>query len=381
MSDFDFTDISPYSDEEAVKALQRVAKNPFLPIVSKFLFPDQPFNTLRHLLLGISSVEEFQEVVMSRVIIAAITRSSSGFSYDGFENIKSGKTFLAVSNHRDIILDPAMVQWTLFNNGMPLTEICVGSNLLTGNRMVSDLLRSNRMIKVIRGISAREMYLNSKTLSAYIRERVTSGASSVWIAQREGRTKDGNDKTEQGLLKMFDMSGQKDFKQNFMDLNITPMSISYEYEPCDIRKAREMLISRSHKYVKKRHEDIHSIISGISQWKGRIHLNIDRPLTEDEISAASACDKNDRYQSIRKTLDDRIIHGYRLWKTNYMGYDLMNGTTKYSDYYGKEDLEAFKAYTERKMSKVERSLDRDALRKIFWGIYGNPVTSREKEQN
>lgn len=381
MSDFDFTDISPYSDEEAVKALQRVAKNPFLPIVSKFLFPDQPFNTLRHLLLGISSVEEFQEVVMSRVIIAAITRSSSGFSYDGFENIKSGKTFLAVSNHRDIILDPALVQWTLFNNGMPLTEICVGSNLLTGNRMVSDLLRSNRMIKVIRGISAREMYLNSKTLSAYIRERVTSGTSSVWIAQREGRTKDGNDKTEQGLLKMFDMSGQKDFKQNFMDLNITPMSISYEYEPCDIRKAREMLISRSHKYVKKRHEDIHSIISGISQWKGRIHLNIDRPLTEDEISAASACDKNDRYQSIRKTLDDRIIHGYRLWKTNYMGYDLMNGTTKYSDYYGKEDLEAFKAYTERKMSKVERSLDRDALRKIFWGIYGNPVTSREKEQN
>ncbi len=381
MSDYDFTDISPNSDEEAVKALQRVAKNPFLPIVSKFLFPDQPFNTLRHLLLGISSVEEFQEVVMSRVIIAAITRSSSGFSYDGFENIKSGKTFLAVSNHRDIILDPALVQWTLFNNGMPLTEICVGSNLLTGNRMVSDLLRSNRMIKVIRGISAREMYLNSKTLSAYIRERVTSGASSVWIAQREGRTKDGNDKTEQGLLKMFDMSGQKDFKQNFMDLNITPMSISYEYEPCDIRKAREMLISRSHKYVKKRHEDIHSIISGISQWKGRIHLHIDRPLTEDEISAASACDKNDRYQSIRKTLDDRIIHGYRLWKTNYMGYDLMNGTTKYSDYYGKEDLEAFKAYTERKMSKVERSLDRDALRKIFLGIYGNPVTSREKEQN
>ena len=283
MNDYDFENISPYTDEEAVQALRRVAKNPFLPIVSKFLFPEQPFNTFRHMLMDIHSIEEFQEVVMSKVIIAAVTRSSSGFTYDGFEHIRDGRTFLAVSNHRDIILDPALVQWTLFNNNMPMTEICVGSNLLEANRMVSDLLRSNRMIKVIRGISAREMYLNSKTLSAYIRSRVSGGESSVWIAQREGRTKNGLDKTEQGLLKMFDMSGGKDFKQNFMELNLTPMSISYEYEPCDIRKARETLISRSRKYVKKRFEDTHSIISGISQWKGRIHLAIDKPLTEDEI--------------------------------------------------------------------------------------------------
>lgn len=379
MSDYDFESISPYTDEEAVEALKRVARNPFLPIVSKYLFPEQPFNTFRHLLTDIHSVEEFQEVVMSKIIIAAITRSSSGFSYDGFEHIKDGHTFLAVSNHRDIILDPALVQWTLFNNNMPMTEICVGSNLLEGNRMVSDLLRSNRMIKVIRGISAREMYLNSKTLSAYIRNRVAGGEHSIWIAQREGRTKNGLDKTEQGLLKMFDMSGEKGFKENFIELNITPMSISYEYEPCDIKKARELLISRSHKYVKKRHEDTHSIISGISQWKGRIHLTIDKPLTEDEIAMASICDKNDRYQSIRQTLDARILRGYKLWKTNYMGYDLMNRTTKYSDLYGKDELEAFRAYTERKLAKVERSLDRDALRQIFWEIYGNPVAAKEKD--
>ena len=228
-NEVDYASISPYTDEEAVKALRRVAQNPFLPIVSKFLFPDEPFYTLRRLLKSINSIDEFQQVVMSKMIMTVIQRSSSGFTFDGIENVPKDRKFLAVSNHRDIILDPAMIQWTLFHNDLPLTEICVGSNLLESSRMVSDLLRSNRMIKVIRGISARELYLSSKLLSSYIRDRITSGGSSVWIAQREGRTKNGLDKTEQGLLKMFDMSGKGSFEENFNELNILPMSISYEY--------------------------------------------------------------------------------------------------------------------------------------------------------
>ena len=349
-----------------------------LPVISKFLFPDEPFYSLHKMLKSINSIDEFQEVVMSKMVVADIQRSSSGFTYEGIEHLDTGKTFLAVSNHRDIILDPALIQWTLFHNKMPLTEICVGSNLLEGNKIVADLLRSNRMIKVIRGISARELYLSSKLLSSYIRSRVASGEASVWVAQREGRTKNGIDLTEQGLLKMFDMSGTKGFKENFMELNITPMSISYEYESCDMKKARELYLSKDRKYVKKRTEDLHSIMTGIKQWKGRIHLNIDTPLTEEEIERASICDKNDRYQYIRHVLDYRIVKLYKLWKTNYMGYDLMNRTTKYSSLYGKDDLEAFKAYTEHKLAKVERNLDRDALRQLFWEIYGNPVARKEE---
>lgn len=375
----DLANISPYTDEEAVEALKRVSKSPFLPVVSKFLFPGEPFNRFYQLLDGISSIDEFQEVVMSKVVMAAIQRSSSGFSFDGLQNLTPGKTFLAVSNHRDIILDPALLQWTFFFNKLPMTEICVGSNLLESNKLVADLLRSNRMIKVIRGISAREMYLSSKILSSYIREAVVSNRSSVWVAQREGRTKNGLDKTEQGLLKMFDMSGSKGFTENFMELNITPMSISYEYEPCDIKKAREVLISRDRKYVKKKHEDMHSITTGISQWKGGIHLSIDKPLTREEIEMASICDKNDRYQSIRRTLDLRIIRSYKLWKTNYMGYDLMTGGDKYSSLYTPEDLANFKEYTEHKLNRVERRLDRDALRQVFWEIYGNPVKAKEDD--
>lgn len=380
-NELDYASISPYTDEEAVEALRRVAQNPFLPIVSKFLFPDEPFYTLRRLLKSINSIDDFQQVVMSKMIMTVIQRSSSGFTFDGLENVPKDRKFLAVSNHRDIILDPAMIQWTLFYNDLPLTEICVGSNLLESNRMVSDLLRSNRMIKVIRGISARELYLSSKLLSSYIRDRITSGGSSVWIAQREGRTKNGLDKTEQGLLKMFDMSGKGSFEENFNELNILPMSISYEYESCDIRKARELLISRKQKYVKKKHEDTHSIISGISQWKGGINLSVDKPITPEEVHEASILDKNDRYQALRKTLDERIIRNYKLWKTNFIAYDMLEGKGKYSDRYSTENVEEFEGYMAHKLGKVERSLNHDELKQIFLDIYANPVRAKEELLN
>ena len=315
---------------------------------------------------------------MSKAVDWCLDHTVHNFSYDGIANLSSieGK-FLMMSNHRDIILDPAITQYVLLKNGIPMSEICVGDNLLA-NKTVENLLRSNRMIKVIRGISARELYLSSQILSKYIRQTITSGKSSVWIAQRQGRTKDGVDITEQGLLKMFDMSGTGTFKENFMELNIVPLSISYEYEPCDFRKAREILISRTRKYVKGPREDMHSIMTGIRQQKGNIHLNIGVPLTPDEIEAASYCDKNDRYQSIRHAVDVRVVEGYKLWKTNYIAYDIVNRTTKYSDYYSPEDAEAFKAYTEHKLRRATRNLDRGELRDIFLRIYANPIVTKEK---
>jgi hypothetical protein len=375
----EFESISPYSDEEAVKAFSRVAHHPAIPVISKYLFPGYPAGFLRGLLLGVDSIDDFQQAVMSKVVAAIIDKTSAGVTYDGIENLKGidGK-FLAVSNHRDIILDPAITQWLLFRNDIPLTEICVGSNLLSGP-LVEDLLRSNRMIKVIRGISARELYLSSQLLSKYIRQSITSGRTSVWIAQKEGRSKNGIDTTEQGLLKMFDMSGEGSFAENFEALNIVPVSISYEYEPCDSRKAREILISRTQKYVKKPKEDLHSILTGIRQQKGHIHLSFGKPLSHEEIVEASYCTGNDRYQAIRHAVDIRIRSGYRLWKTNYMGCDLMNGTSDYLGVeYSAEDLKAFRAYTEHKIGKLERRLDRDALRDIFWHIYWNPVEVKKE---
>lgn len=376
----DLENIQPYNDEEAVAALQKLARHPAVPVISKYIFPEFPIGTLKKMLMDIKGVDDFQYSIVSKAVNVVVGRSSSGFTYDGVENLRkiNGK-FLAVSNHRDIVLDPALTQWMLMLNNVPLTEICVGSNLLA-NGVVETLLRSNRMITVIRGISAREVYLSSQILSKFIRSEITSGKSSVWIAQREGRTKNGLDVTEQGLLKMFDMSGTGDFKANFKELNIVPMSISYEYEPCDYRKAREILIKQmTGEYHKKEDEDMHSILTGIRQWKGGIHLSVGAPLTDKEITRSSWYEKNDRYQAIRRILDERIISGYKLWKTNYMGYDLMTGGDKYSDKYTPEELKKFREYTEHKLSRAEKKLDKNALRVIFWHIYGNPVAAKEKE--
>ena len=375
----EFAGIAPYTDAEAAEAMNRLAKHRYTRLISKYLFPKERRDYLSIQLKEIHTVDDFQQSVVSKAVAWVIETTSDGFTYDGVENIKAlpGR-YLAMSNHRDIVLDPALTQYVLFQNGLPQTEIAVGDNLIKDSKTVEALLRCNRMVTVVRGVSARELYLSSQVLSKYIRQGITSGRASMWIAQRQGRTKNGIDITEQGLLKMFDMSGTKGFKENFEELNIVPMSISYEYEPCDVRKAREVLISRTQKYVKKRNEDMHSIIMGIRQQKGHIHLHIGKPLTSEEIAAASLCDKNDRYQWIRHAVDRRVIEGYKLWKTNYLCYDLVYGTDKYAAYYTPEDVAAFKKYMEHRLNKVERTLDRDELRDIFLKIYSNPVLSKEQ---
>ncbi len=372
----EFESISPYTDEEAVVALGKLADHPLLSQFSCKFFPDQSPDFLKGLLKNIKSIDEFQVLVMSKFVEWVLDHTVNTFSYDGISNIDPEKKFLALSNHRDIIFDPAITQLVLFRNGIPLTEIAVGDNLVS-SPTIEYLLRSNRMIKVIRGITARELYLSSQLLSRYIRHNITEQRSSIWLAQRQGRTKNGYDITEQGLLKMLDMSGTADFQKNFEELNIIPMSISYEYEPCDILKARELVISRKHKYVKAEGEDLNSILVGIQQPKGNVHLNIGTPLTSEEIAEAALCDKNDRYQLIRHAVDKRVIEGYRLWKNNYVAYDLINQSYKYSHLYETADVERFVEYMQAQLDTVEKEINRADLRRIFLDIYANPVVTKE----
>ena len=372
----EFESISPYTDEEAAEALSKLAEFPLLSQVSRQFFPEESPDFLKNLLKSIKTIDDFQILVMQKFVRWVIEHTARNFSYDGVTNIDPERKFLALSNHRDIMLDPAITQLILYTNGIPMTEIAVGDNLIS-NQTIEWLIRSNRMIKVVRGISARELYLSSQMLSKYIRLNITEQRSSIWLAQRQGRTKNGYDITEQGLLKMLDMSGTSDFQTNFEELNIIPMSISYEYEPCDILKAREMVISRKHKYVKAEGEDFNSIVTGIMQQKGNIHLNIGKPLTSDEIAEAAKCDKNDRYQLIRHAVDTRVIEGYKLWKNNYVAYDLANQSYKYSHLYEPADVEQFIAYMQKQLDTVEPEVNREDLRRIFLDIYANPVVTKE----
>ena len=371
-----FDDIRPYNDSEVHPALERIVANPLLSNIAKYLFPGKDENLFKQLLLSCNTKDDFQVKVMSGVVEKILADTSKGLTYEGLEYFDGGAKHLIVSNHRDIVLDSAIIQLILFRHDVPRTEIAVGDNLITSS-FIEDITRCNRMIKVIRSTSPREVYTTSKVLSEYMRYRVSNQISSIWIAQRNGRTKDGIDVTEQGLLKMFDMSGSGDFVKDFNELSIMPASISYEYEPCDILKAIELYISRRQKYVKAEGEDLNSILTGIMQPKGRIHIQFNEPLTEEEVNAAAELDKNERFKALGIAMDRKIIANYKLWPNNYIAYDMLNGEGRFADKYTAEEKVAFEGYLNAIMQKVDKmEVDKAELKEILLGIYANPVVGK-----
>ena len=371
-----FDDIRPYNDQEVHPALERIVANPLLSNIAKYLFPGKDENLFKQLLLSCNTKDDFQVKVMSGVVEKILADTSKGLTYEGLEYFDGGAKHLIVSNHRDIVLDSAIIQLILFRHDVPRTEIAVGDNLITSS-FIEDITRCNRMIKVIRSTSPREVYTTSKVLSEYMRYRVSNQISSIWIAQRNGRTKDGIDVTEQGLLKMFDMSGSGDFVKDFNELSIMPASISYEYEPCDILKAIELYITRRQKYVKAEGEDLNSILTGIMQPKGRIHIQFNEPLTEEEVNAAAELDKNERFKALGIAMDRKIIANYKLWPNNYIAYDMLNGEGRFADKYTAEEKVAFEGYLNAIMQKSDKmEVDKAELKEILLGIYANPVVGK-----
>ncbi len=375
-----FSDIRPYTDQEAREAFKRMANDPHIAPITQYIKPGLPVEMMRGLLASLTSVWDFQHKVMYDVVKSILSQTTAGVTHSGIENLKDGKTHLLISNHRDIILDPAIIQALLYENHVDTTEIAVGDNLIT-SQFIEDITRSNGMIKVVRGGSPREIYSNSSHLSEYLRSKIASGVCSAWIAQRNGRTKDGKDETSQGLVKMLQMSGSGDFAKDYADLNIVPISISYQYEPCDFLKARELYISKREQYVKQPGEDLKSMLTGLTQYKGGVHFYFAPSLSEEVIGACAALDKNERYKAIAESIDKEILSNYKLWNNNYIARDILDGTSIYEKYYSIEEKETFLSYMESGISKIveaEKWIDAAELREIFLAIYANPVAAVER---
>lgn len=373
-----FDDIRPYNDLELDAAMKRIANNPLFANISSYLFPKQDINFFKDIILKCHTVDDFQNNVMALIVNKILSDTAKKLTYGGLENFDKDKKYLIISNHRDIVLDSAIIQLILHEENVTTSEIAVGDNLIT-SPFIEDISRSNKMIKVIRSSSPREVYTTSQRLSQYIRYNITSDKSSIWIAQRNGRTKDGADATEQGLLKMLEMSGKGDFIKDFSDLNIIPVSVSYEYEPCDLLKSVELFISRRRKYIKSKDEDLNSILTGIMQFKGNIHIQFNEPLTYEEISSSTKCDtndKNEKYKSLAAIIDNKINSNYYLWKNNYIAYDLVNNCDTFANEYSTSDKQSFINYVKYKISSSE--VDHDELEDIFLSIYSNPVKSKFK---
>lgn len=368
----DFEDIRPYFDSEVNAAINRVVSDPLIYKVLEFLFPGENHQERVNAMRNFKSVFEFQDLFMHKAIRAIVKNTSDGLSYSGFENINPDICYLFIGNHRDIVLDSAILQILLHENNFPTSEITFGSNLMYSDFVV-DAGKLNKMFKVQRGESGRDFYLSSRKLSSYIRHAITEKKQSVWIAQRNGRTKDGIDKTEQGLIKMFSISGPRDFEESFSVLNIVPLTISYEYEPCDVLKAREIMLTKRGPYVKAPDEDLRSILQGIAGYKGRIDLKVGKPVN-NLLPAIS--ESKDKHRELAEAID-RSIHGdYKLWPTNFIAYDILEKGTRFEKDYSHEEKQKFLGYIENAIRKVSEASDYDEMFKTVMEIYAGPVYSR-----
>ncbi len=371
----DFDDIRPFNPDEIPAAMQRIAGSSSFPILAAYVYPGEPLEEVRKRIAGYQTVREFQTETMRMVNARAIKNSMTSFSCSGLEQLSPDAQYLYVSNHRDIMLDSSLLQYFFVNNGFDTTEITFGANLMM-SPLVIDIGKSNKMFKVERpGGSIKEFYRSSRHLSDYIRFAITEKKQSVWIAQRNGRTKDGNDTTDQGIIKMFCMSCPEDKIQAIDQLHIVPVSISYEWESCDVLKTLELYESQFAKYTKKPGEDLNSILTGITQPKGEVHIELCEPISRTELDRLSDLTNNEYHRAVAQLLDKRIISAYRLYPNNYIAYDLRYGTQKYQGFYSPDQKEKFKGH----VMQLERydTCDMEKLTDIFLGIYSNPVKNKE----
>jgi hypothetical protein len=370
----EFEDIRPYNDEEINAAMRRIANNRQFDNIARKLFPTVPPELLREKMSKISDTLTFQEEMMHPAIKTILRTSSTSFDFSGLEHLDRNRAYLFISDHRDILLDAALLQVVLYDNGYKTSGITFGSNLMSGDLAV-DIGKANKMFKVEREGTNAEIYHHSKHLSAYIRYSITHKNESVWIAQRNGRTKDGIDKTETGVIKMFSMSGPSDFVTNFAELNIAPMSISYEFEPCDFLKTAELYQKEIFgSYTKASGEDLNSVLTGIVQKKGGIHIAFPEPIKKEELEAIAHDNVKVRISELAQIIDKRINSKYKLWKTNYIAYDIINDTTTYANKYTPDQKASFIQHMNSQLDKIIG--EREALKRIFLGIYANPVTNR-----
>jgi len=368
-----FRDIRPYLEYEIPAAIKRIASNPLFDKVQAYLYPGIDINSARSRVARIDSVREFQKEVMYPAIETLIHKSCTSFSCQGLEHLSKKSTYLYVSNHRDIALDASLLSYSLNKGGFDTPEITFGANLMEGD-FVIDIGKVNKMFKVERpGGDKREFYRQSEHLSDYIRTTLTQRGQSVWIAQRNGRTKDGIDRTDHGIVKMFAMSGRRDKVKSISELNITPVSISYEWESCDILKALELYKRSLGPYHKSKGEDLNSILTGFVQPKGKVHITVCDTFTEEDLKPYADMRPNAFLKSVAELIDRRICSSYRLWPNNWAAYDIRSGSNRYSDRYTPEQKYALEQHID---SAIQGYEDRSALRSILLDIYANPVDSK-----
>jgi len=375
MSKFD--KIRPFYDVEVNEALCKVADHPMMKAMMSFTFPELEEKIWIEQLKRTHSIRDFQCNFIYKAVMKVLENSSEGLSTSGFDKLDKHTPYLFISNHRDIILDTSLLNACLFENGLVMTASAIGDNLVK-KTFLYILSKLNRNFLVQRGLSPRELLQSSKLMSEYIGQLILRENRSVWIAQREGRTKDGDDATHPGVLKMLSMASEENLMDYFKKLKIVPVSISYEYDPTDALKMPQLMAEANDEvYIKDKNEDFMTLLSGIMGQKKRIHIHVGDVLDKELDAIASEFDNsNKQIQALAQAIDDSILASYKLWPTNYIAYDLLNDTSKYAH-----------LYTEKEKSLFERRLElridenNPIEKQGFLAMYANPVVNKSKYEN
>lgn len=367
-----FDDIAPLYDNEVKQTIEELLSDPAFMNAIGYMFPSIGQVDFSGEMRSYNTKRDFQTRMISPFVWGIARKTTTSLEAGGWENIDKDKQYLYMSNHRDIVLDAGFLNIILDKNGFNTTEIAIGDNLLV-YPWIKQLVRLNKSFVVQRDVSMRQMLEVSKHLSEYIHYAILEKKESIWLAQREGRAKDSNDRTQESLLKMVAMYPENGtFIDNLKEVNIIPLSISYEYDPCDFLKAQEFQLKRDNpEYKKTQRDDLFNMETGLLGFKGEVYFYIGRQIN-DELEKLKSLDRKQQLAGAAKCVDDEIHRNYKIFPNNYIAYDLLEQTGRFSDKYTQAEKEKFEAYLRNQIDKITiPDKDFDYLWQCMLTMYAN----------
>ena len=377
----EYKDIAPYDDTDFQPIMAELVKEPGFENAIRYVMPDANYSEMAEELLKVKGKEEFQQKVMFPILNLLEQKTTAGVTESGLDHILPQHNVLFISNHRDIVLDASFLGLTMIRRGWPAQEVALGDNLLI-YEWIERLVRLNKGIIVKRNLRLTKALEAARQLSGYMHYCIQEKHESVWIAQREGRAKDSNDVTQESVIKMLALAGESDsIVGRLLELNITPTSISYEYDPNDYLKAREFLARRRDpEFKKSQRDDLFSMETGILQYKGRVNFAFCPCINPQLESMAENPDKVEVVHRVCAIIDSEIHRNYRIYPVNYIAFDRVEGGNRFASEYSPAEVEAFNSYIESQLDKVDlpdvSAEEREFMRDQIMRMYANPLRNK-----
>lgn len=378
--EYNFSDIAPYDDSEFHSKMEKLVKEPGFLHAVNFTMPPSDVPALIDELLKIQTKDDFQQQVMFPFLEMLAKTTTSGITLGGVKYLNPSMSYTFITNHRDIVLDASFLNLAFLRKGFPTSEVAIGNNLLIFD-WINDLVRLNKSFIVKRNTGLREGLEAAKKLSAYIHYCILEKRESVWIAQREGRAKDSSDHTQESLIKMLSIAGQGQFIDKLKEINLMPVSISYEFDPNDYLKVREFLLKRRNPDFKKsQRDDLFSMETGLLQFKGKVHFQLTPRINSKLDQIGDFADNNKAAKHVGCLIDQAIHRSYEIFEINYIAFDLLHKTNRFERKYTPEKKEEILAYFNKQLNKVDLTDITEEEREYMWDMiltmYANPLRNK-----